>query len=352
MWRAHFLAVVGGEAEAGEPTEVSLDDAFVQRLIRSRSVVVFDDPANSDIPSAYVRATMKSVARAPVFIGGRVIGAVRVASKRPNAFDPDDLRLLELVARDIGVAIERTRLLDAEREARAQAERALCVRDEVLAVVAHDLRSPLARVSTTAELLADDSLPEPESRARLLGVMQRASRMMDRLIRDLLDVARLEGGRLKIEPRPVSLQSVVRDAATTFASLASERGVALETRVPDERVTIEADAMRLQQVIGNLLDNALRLTPDGGRVTLAARREGGRAIISVADTGPGIAAEDLPHLFDRFWQGARQRRGSAGLGLTIAKGIVEAHEGQLSVTSTLGKGTTFEVSLEVAPEAR
>ena len=282
---AHFIAVVGGEAEAGEPTEVPVDEAFVQRLIRTRSVVVIDDPANSDIPSAYVRSTMKSVARAPVFIGDRVIGAVRVGSKRPDAFAPDDLRLLELVARDIGVAIERTRLLDAERAARAQAERAVRVRDEVLAVVAHDLRNPLARISTTAELLAEESLA-PESRARLLGVMQRSSRVMDRLIRDLLDVARLEGGRLRIEPRPVSLESIVRDAASTFATSASERGIALETRVPDERVTIDADAMRLQQVIGNLLDNALRLTPKGGRVTLAARRDDGRASFPSRTRGP------------------------------------------------------------------
>jgi len=344
----HFIAVVGGEAEAGEPTDVPLDEAFVQRLVRKRSAVVLNDPANSDVPSAYVRSTMKSVARAPVFIGDRVIGAVRVGSIRPNAFAPDDLRLLELVARDIGVAVERARLLDAERTARAQAERALRVRDEVLAVVAHDLRNPLASISMTAAMLAEESLP-PESRARMLVVMQRSSRMMDRLIGDLLDVARLEGGQLKVERRPVSLESIVRDAATTFATSASERGVALETRVPDERVTIEADAMRLQQVIGNLLDNALRLTPAGGRVTLAARHEDERAIFSVEDTGPGIAAEDLPHLFDRFWQGTRQRRGSAGLGLAIAKGIVEAHDGQLTVASTPGKGTTFEISLQVAP---
>jgi signal transduction histidine kinase len=285
-----------------------------------------------------------------VFIGDRVIGAVRLGSIRPNAFAPDDLRLLELVARDIGVAIERARLLDAERAARSRAERAVRVRDGVLAVVAHDLRNPLARISTTAAMLAEESLP-PESRARLLGVMQRSSRMMDWLIRDLLDVARLEGGRLIIERHPVSLESIVRDAATTFATSASERGIALETHVPDERVTIEADGMRLQQVIGNLLDNALRLTPKGGRVTLAARHEDGRAIISVADTGPGIAAEDLPNLFDRFWQGTRQRRGSAGLGLTISKGIVEAHDGQLTVASTPGKGTTFEIALKLPQEA-
>ena len=106
----------------------------------------------------------------------------------------------------------------------------------------------------------------------------------------------------------MSLESIVRDAAMTFAPLASERGIALDTRVPDERMTIEADTERLQQAIGNLLDNALRLTPSGGRVTLAARRDNERAIISVADTGPGIPAEDLPHLFDRFWQGTRQQR--------------------------------------------
>jgi len=345
---AHVIAVVGGEAEEREPTEVPLDEAFVQVLLRSRSAVVISDPANSEIPSDYVRSTMKSAARAPVMIGDRVIGAVGVASKRPDAFAPDDLRLLELAARDIGVAIERTRLLDAERAARAQAERAVRVRDEVLAVVAHDLRNPLSRISTTAALLGEEALA-PENRPRLLGIIQQSSLVMDRLIRDLLDVARLEGGSLRIERRPVSLEAIVRDAAMTFETSASERGIAFETRVPEKHVTIEADAERLQQVIGNLLDNALRLTPDGGRVTLEARREDRRAIISVADTGPGIAPDELPHLFEGFWQGTRHRRGTAGLGLAIAKGIVEAHDGQISVTSTPGKGATFEIALKVAP---
>jgi signal transduction histidine kinase len=346
----HIIAIIGGEAEAGEPANATVNEGFVRRLIRTRSAVIFNDPAHSDIPSPYVRSTMMSVARAPIFIGDRVIGAVRVGSKQPNAFDADDLRLLELVARDIGVAIERTRLLGAERAARAQLERAVRVRDEVLAVVAHDLRNPLARISTTAALLAEESLA-PEGRAQMLAVIRRSSHVMERLIRDLLDVARLEGGRLPIERRSVSLDSIVRDAASTVEASASDRGILFETRVPEERVTIDADAERLQQVIGNLLDNALRVTPNGGRVTLEARRENERAVISVADTGPGIAAEDLPHLFEGFWQGTRQRRGTAGLGLAIAKGIVDAHDGRISVKSAPGKGATFEIALKVAAQS-
>lgn len=348
---AHVIAVVGGEADAREPANVSTDQTYVEGLVHSRSAVIFDDPANSDIPSPYVRSTMKSVARAPIFTDGRVLGSVRVGSKRPDAFAADDLRLLELVARDIGVAIERTRLLDAERAARTEAERAVRMRDEVLAVVAHDLRNPLTRISTTAELLADESVT-PENRAQLLGVMQRSSEVMDRLIGDLLDVARLEGGSLRIERRPVSLESILREVATAFETSASERGIAFETHVPEEHVTIDADVERMEQVIGNLLDNALRLTPDGGRVTLEAHREDGRAVISVADTGPGITADDLPHLFEGFWQSTHHQRGSAGLGLTIAKGIVEAHDGRISVASTPDKGTTFEITLNVAAETR
>ncbi|HEU4630816.1 MAG TPA: HAMP domain-containing sensor histidine kinase, partial [Gemmatimonadaceae bacterium] len=222
------------------------------------------------------------------------------------------------------------------------------LRDEVLAVVAHDLRNPLSRISTTAALLADASLPS-ESRQQLLGVLQRSAGAMDRLVRDLLDVASIEAGRLAVERRPLDVAALVADVCALFGPAAAERGVRLDCQATEDTPAVAADHDRLLQALGNLLDNALRLTPAGGRIVVRAGGVGEAARLSVSDTGPGIGPEELPHLFDRFWQDLRSRRGSAGLGLAIAKGIVEAHEGRLWAESTPGQGSTFVILLPGRP---
>lgn len=238
-------------------------------------------------------------------------------------------------------------LVGMQRElirARARAERAVRLRDEVLAVVAHDLKNPIARVAMAAQMLAEENM-SAESRAQLLDVLQRSGRLMNRLVRDLLDVASIDEGKLSLDRREIDLVSLTEDVVDSFSGIAGQRGVDLSCASSAPAIQMSADLDRLQQLLGNLLDNAVRLTPKGGSVRVSVERTPEGARISVKDTGPGIVAEDLPHLFDRFWQGARSRRGSAGLGLAIAKGIVDAHGGQLRVESTAGQGTTFHVEL-------
>jgi signal transduction histidine kinase len=251
------------------------------------------------------------------------------------------------VRRAIRHASERQRLVEA-------AYRASHARDVVLGVVAHDLRNPLAAVRMSAAVLSAAASPTKEQVGQLASVILNSVELMERIIRDLLDVSVIEAGRLTVDLAPVPVDEVLTTARELTAPLADERGVALAlrdaTRDAADGAAVHADAERLQQALGNLLGNALKFTPSGGRVTLsAAPSDDGAAVrFAVADTGRGIPAEHLPHVFDRFWQARETRRGGAGLGLAIVKGIVEAHGGRLGVESVPNVGTTFWIEIPTA----
>jgi signal transduction histidine kinase len=236
------------------------------------------------------------------------------------------------------------RALESERKARAEAERAVGVRDSVLQIVAHDLRNPLGRIATLVPLLEEDTLSKAD-RQRMFAVLQRATTGMMRLVQDLLDVANIEGGRLSIERGPLDLTQLTSDICNAYTATATDRGLRIECEPGGGVPIVSADRGRLVQVINNLLDNAIRLTPRGGQIVLRTEAVDDGARLSVSDTGPGIEPNEIPHLFDRFWQGRPGRRGSSGLGLAIAKGIIEAHNGRIWVESTPGEGSTFFIAL-------
>jgi PAS domain S-box-containing protein len=222
-------------------------------------------------------------------------------------------------------------------------------RDQMLAVVSHDLRNPLGTVSAAAELLIDMELPE-ERKTEQLHIIRRASLRMNRLIEDLLDVSRIEAGGLTVEPQPTDVEPVISEAVELHALRAEDQGIELLSHVPPDLPRVLCDHDRLIQVIFNLLGNAFKHTPHGGVVTLSARPHGREVAFTVQDTGQGIAREDLEHIFDRFWQARSHGRSGAGLGLTIVKGIVEAHGGRVWVESEPGKGSAFHFTVPVASE--
>ena len=229
-----------------------------------------------------------------------------------------------------------------------EAQQATRARDDMLGVVAHDLRNPLNTIvmgaSTMLELLPE-SPPLLRNHAQ---IVRRAADRMNRLIQDLLDVRRIESGRLAVDPRSVTVALLVDETLEMLRPLAAAASLSLVTDLAPELPRVRADSGRILQVFSNLVGNAIKFTPVGGRITIGAMRLDDEVRFEIADTGPGIPAEQLPHVFGQFWQGLRGDRRGIGLGLAIAKGIVEAHGGRIWVESQIGEGSRFYFTLPLS----
>ena len=287
------------------------------------------------------RLTPRSIMTVPLIASNRTIGVLILCITRPGCrFDEDDLALAEELARRASLAVENARLFHEAR----QATRA---RDDMLGIVAHDLRNPLNTISMGAQLLAEITEPAAAVQHRQIDVIQRSVRRMNELIQDLLDLKRIESGRLHIEARPESVAAIVQDALVILKPLATSRELALEGAVAAGLPPVLADPRRVQQVISNLVGNAIKFTAAGGCITVSAEQEGREVRIAVQDTGAGIDAQSLPHIFGHYWQADRTDRRGIGLGLAIAKGITEAHGGRIWVRSREGEGSTFYFTLPI-----
>ena len=245
----------------------------------------------------------------------------------------------ELVDAQRTLGREKNRLA----QALAEAEQAVRARDEVVAIVSHDLRNPLGTIIMAAGVLGLD-VPE-EAKAQQIAVIKRAAAGMNRLITDLLDVSAIESGRFLIEPEIVPIAPLLEEACPMFAGQTAKKGQRLACSVPPDFPAARADRDRILQVLSNLIGNALKFTPAGGTVTVRGEAVGDEVIVTVEDTGPGVPTADLPHIFDRFWHTRRGRGGGAGLGLAIAKGIVEAHGGRIWARSVPGAGASFSFAI-------
>jgi signal transduction histidine kinase len=268
------------------------------------------------------------------------ITATMAALHHARALAESHARELKRLNEEVG------RSYDAERERRHVAELVAQAREEVLGVVAHDLRNPLNVIISSTDLLLNEDLDRAR-RTELLEVALRAGRRMNRLIGDLLDTVRLHAGKLALDLEDVSVAAIFKDADDMFRPLAEKRQIAIEIAPAAEGLAVRADPLRVSQVLGNILGNALKFTPERGKIVLRASSNGRQVRIDVIDNGPGISASDLEHLFDNFWQAQRNDNRGVGLGLAIAKSVVEAHGGRIWCESTPGKGTTFSFTLPI-----
>jgi signal transduction histidine kinase len=231
--------------------------------------------------------------------------------------------------------------LEAANRKQQELER---LRADLIAWVSHDLQTPLASIRAILEALADGIVEDPDVVERYLLTAQRDVRSLSALIDDLFQMAQLDAGGLVMDLDQASLADLISDTLESFSELASRRGVEVSGRIEQDVDPVNMDTMRIGRVLNNLLANALRHTPAGGRVEVLARRSTAGVAVTVADSGEGIPAEDLPEVFKRFYRGEKSRSketGGAGLGLAIARGIVRAHKGDLTVESQPGQGSRF-----------
>jgi len=259
--------------------------------------------------------------------------------------------VFSVVLRDV---TEQRRAQETNERLLVEMEKAVKQRDEMLGLVSHDLRNPVNAVKMLAAAilrLPDEGLTLRPEVTEHATVMLQAATQMDALIQDLLDSTRLEAGRLRLAPRWMRASDLVTSVVDTLTPAARAKRISFESRVPDTLPEVYADSDRIVQVLSNLAGNALKFTPDGGSVSIEGTVDGKMVMISVRDTGPGIAADDLPFVFDRFWQSKRTNRSGAGLGLAIARGVVLGHGGRIWIESPPGSGATIKFTLPTRDSA-
>lgn len=278
----------------------------------------------------------------PLVARGRLLGVLSLLSATPSrVYGSRDMRIAQELAQRAALAVENARLYRA-------AQHAIQARDNVLGIVAHDLRNPLGTIlMVTGVLRRGASQREQEP----VEMIQRAAGRMKHLIEDLLDVTLIDAGKLTLEPTSLPAGQIVAEAVEAQKPLVAAASLECRLELGEGLPDVRADHNRLFQVFENLIGNALKFTAPGGCITIGAAPQGDEVRFWVSDTGSGIAAEDRPHVFDRFWQARKARRQGAGLGLPIVKGIVEAHGGRVWVESSVGRGSTFFFTIPTAPEA-
>ena len=293
---------------------------------------------------AYLRAMKamnpESALFLPLVAREQLIGVLTLFRAK-GTFDGDDLGFAEDLARLAALALDNARLHDAVRAS-------LRARDEMVSVVSHDLRNPVAAIKMLSRtLLRGPSNPGAQGHESIELICQAADQM-DALIRDLLDVNRLDAGKLVVSPLAVDPSTLLTDSLQTLRPLVDEKGIALDLQIETPLPKVMADPDRIQQTLSNLVGNAIKFSPPGSKIVVVARRGVEGVVISVVDRGKGISPEQLPRVFDRNWQSSRTDRQGAGLGLAISKGIVEAHGGRIWIESTQGQGTTASLTLPFA----
>ncbi|MEO6447017.1 MAG: PAS domain-containing sensor histidine kinase [Gemmatimonadaceae bacterium] len=276
----------------------------------------------------------------PLAVHGRTWGMMSFfMTDSGQRFDEPSLALARELAGRVAQAVENGDLY-------SRSQQAVAMRDEVLAIVSHDLRNPLSVVSMCASTLSEQPLPDAETIIDLASTMHQSAEWMNIIIQDLLDVARMESGRLAVYAAPVDFSALVESVIELHQPLADDRELDLVAEIDPDVPLVMVDAARINQVLSNLVGNALKFTRKGGKIRVSAAALELGVIVTVSDTGRGIDVDHLPRLFDRFWQVRRDdtTKGS-GLGLAIAKGIVEAHGGTIWAESVLGEGTSFRFTL-------
>lgn len=329
---------------------VPLGAGFAGRVAVRKEPMTIDDVSTADLFTPFLRERgVKSLLGVPLLIEGRVVGVMHVGRLTPRPFTDDDIRLLQLVAFRVALAIDNARLFEEERAARREAEAASRAKDEFLTTVSHELRTPLTPVIGWVHMIRNGLLP-PSEAAHGLEVIEKNSHALKRLINDLLDMSAILTGKLRMDQSPLALESAIRQALETARTSASAHDVQLELSFLNwNKEVVTGDQSRLVQAFSNLLDNAIKFSKAGSVVRVICETSEDDAIVRIEDAGQGIAPDFLPFVFDRFRQedGSKTRaHGGLGLGLALVKSFIDSHNGTVAAESEgHGKGSRFTVRL-------
>lgn len=348
---SHMVEVVASSGRGAPPRglRVPFPGSMTDEILRDRQPVILADMTTFGRHMApYLADTCPvcEVLVTPLASDNEVLGSLVLLNSAASGrhFREGDAIRARTLGDLTSLALRRVRLMEEEREAKEKAEAAVRVRDETLGIVSHDLRNPLTKIALSADLLAD--APAEEQRD-LVETIRTAARQMDRLIQDLLDVARLEAGRFSVERAPIDAEEIVREACASHEPLALRREQKIICRIDGPLPRINADHDRLLQVFGNLIGNSMKFTPDRGTIAVEASSLGRAVQFVVRDTGPGIPEADLRQVFTPYWQAKKTAHMGAGLGLAIVRGIVEAHGGRVWAENALGGGAVFRFTIPV-----
>ena len=338
------VTTVGANSRAVRTGEVIITNDYMQSQSGRPHVIV--GPDNGLRPQSSMAV--------PMAVMGRIIGTIEVQSYKANVYVPEHVTAMSMAANLTAVAIENVRLLKLERTAREAAEESNRLKDEFLATVSHELRTPLTAILGWSRMLEDGNLDDAVVQ-QAVQTIGRNARAQAQIVDDILDVSRIITGNLYLELQPLEVVPVIENAINVVRPTADAKGIRIETYFNSTPAMISGDANRLQQVVWNLLSNAVKFTDSGGRVCVKVSQVGAAVEISVSDTGQGINKEFLPYVFDRFRQAdstTTRQHGGLGLGLAIARHLVEIHGGSIRTESLgEGRGASFRIRLPLVDAA-
>jgi PAS domain S-box-containing protein len=343
-------ASVGLQHENAEQIRIPLGEGFAGKVALARTPVVIGDTARDEIRSAFLRERMKSLIGAPLRASGRLVGVIHAGTVEARDFSEEDVILLQLIADRVAHAIDRVRLLDAERAARADAELANRAKMEFLAMMSHELRTPLNAIAGYSELLAT-GLRGPLSATQLADIqaIHRNERHLLSLIEEVLTFAKIDAGRIRFDPEDVRVSAALASMADLIAPQMEQKQIRYDLAPCDRQLAVFVDVEKLQQIVLNLLSNAVKFTPPGGSVTISAAPQSEELVeVRVRDTGIGIPRDKLETIFEPFVQLDRALTRTAsgtGLGLAISRDLARAMNGDLVAHSEDGRGAEFVLTL-------
>ena len=344
-------AAQGLEEEVELGVRIPVGKGFAGRVVAEGHPLIIDDVDQADVFNPLLSEKgIKSLLGVPLLIEGRAIGVLHVGKLEIANFTEDDVQLLQLAADRIALAVENARLYQVEKTARAAAEDANRAKDEFLTILSHELRTPLTPIIGWVQMMQHGILPDGDF-MRGLSIINRNAYSLKRLINDLLDMSAILSGKMRIEESLVSLPDILSESLETMRPYARDSQVDLRLEITDgsSALAIKGDRTRLGQTFCNLLHNAIKFSPEAGCVRVKCEASDSQATVTIIDQGEGIAADFLPHVFERFRQADASRTrayGGLGLGLALVKSFVTAHGGTIEAASDgPGKGSAFIVRL-------